>query len=122
MTVAPLVSKLTQIASAYLDGQLSFDEFESEFIRITWPAHPIFDESLQELVLNIDAAIVRYHEDILNEEELRRELASLIRQLQVSVDNDSVTRTHTATTASTTHSPEKVSAWPGIVTAGAPAS
>ena len=121
MAVAPIVSKLTQIASAYLDGKLSFDEFESEFIHLTWPVHPIFDESLQELVFNIDAAIVRYHEDILDEQEFRRELAALIRQLQVTVDNEAVTRTHTATTASTTHGPEKVSVWPGIVTAGVPA-
>ncbi|MCM8749763.1 hypothetical protein NET02_11425 [Thermomicrobiaceae bacterium CFH 74404] len=109
MAVAPIVSKLTQIASAYLDGKLSFDEFESEFIRLTWPVHPIFDELLQELVFNIDAAIVRYHEDILDEQEFRRELAALIRQLQVTVDNEAVTRTHTATMASTTHGPEKVS-------------
>lgn len=83
MHADPLARELAGLISDYLVGELDFGSFEQAFVGLTWNAHQLGDASLDEVVKDIEHALVQSRAHVFNETEFRRWLTDALHKLAV---------------------------------------
>lgn len=76
-----LRDQLIGLVDSYLRNVKSFAAFEKGFLDLTWDSHLLRDEELDNLVADLEHAIIEYKAGLLDEEALRTRLAAIIRSV-----------------------------------------
>jgi hypothetical protein len=70
--------EIRQYLARMLSGHISLDEFEDWFLPYSWNIHKHGDRDAQELAYAIEHRLSEWSDDLLTEEQLRDELASML--------------------------------------------
>ena len=81
MASSILRDQLIGLVDSYLRNIKSFATFEKGFLALTWDSHLLRGEELDNLVADLEHAIIEYKAGLLDEEALRTRLAAIIRSV-----------------------------------------
>ena len=81
-------AEVRQRALAFLENEVSLDDFEDWLVARSWNMHRDSAPSAQDLVSSIELALSEHSNGHISESELRRELVSFLREIFISVAID----------------------------------